>query len=550
MRFQFNELSDLLGQRIDHESVLDLAQRLGAKPPKPSTDSNDTGYLTHKASKLEVAWSHRVCLPDLYPPRKQGRLYVCYVTTIWFDPAMVDGLPEGLSPGADADAIVRTFGAEKHTSFVGTTLDIPLNATGARSLSVDLDDAGQRIDEGRRWIMRLDEHNCYAYPRSVSHAFPPWRPEWPLEQADLATGFFLAWCIERGHIGERHLREHAELVEAVRARRMTGREFFYRTAYEGEFWSWDVSKALQRFCHTYFCCLCHRNSTHPLLGRADRCGPDDDLIALFGPHFPHGGGETADDWRNYDRFALLLDARYEDWKLTDLESDIDTDMKRHVKLIYLRQQKQMAELPPPVAADFGAKAANISELPADFSQTLLDWLETPASDPAFLAWLSELGLAVPDVPGYCSIDAPDRGFLIKLRAPWNVSRLEARYNADDRQKLQRKRLRIVEEIEFGREGYSTISNTNSLELAFNGYRPKLPFGLAFSDRLAEVDAHFGEDALHEHTWETYDDEETLTRRWDIGLDGRLWPDDPTTPTYRLILKFERSELSCVRVVLR
>ena len=548
MQFQFDELRALLGRRIDHESVLALARRLGAKPPKPSTDSNETGYLTHKESQLEIAWSHRVLLPETYPARKEERQYVCHVTSIWFDPARVDGLPEPLSPTADVDAIVQGLGGRRRSNFIGSMLDIPLDEHCR--LTIHLDDDGSTIDGERRWILQLEEYRRYACSRSVSHAFPPWRPEWPLEQADLATGFFIAWCIDRGHIGERHLREHAELLEAVRARRMTGREFFYRTAYCGEFWSWDVSGALQDFCATYFACLCHRNSTQPLLGRADRCGPDDDLIALFGPHFPHGGGETADDWNNYARFALLLDARHEDWQLTQLETNIDPGRQRQVKLIYLRRQKEMAALPPPVAASFGRKSGGAGKLPGDFSETLLGWLGTPANDPAFLSWLERLGLAVPDVPGYCSIDVPEHGLRLMLRAPWNIDRLESSFSADERRKLQRKRYRIVAEIEFGQSGYSAISNTTGLELAFDAYLPALPCGLAFADTLAGIDARFGEDALCEHTWETYGQDGSLTRRWDIATDGRLWPEDRTRPSYRLILKFEQGHLVCVRVVLR
>ena len=354
MELNFEELACLIGQRIDSPGVLNFAASLNVKPPKPTTDGDWSAAFVHKASSLEVSWSHRVHHPDFYPPRKENRRWVSYVTSIWFKPARLHGLPGGITGRSAIAEIVALFGDVARPQARGDVgveeIVIPLQKQLGMHLVLPVED-GCLTDEN--WILSFDEYRCHASSRSTNTlAFAPWRLEWPAEQADLPTGFFLAWCIAKGAVGERHLAQHPDLVAAVKERRMTGREFFYKTAFAGEFWSWDVSPELQEFTRRYFACLCNRNSTKPLLGRADRCGPDDDFMAVFGPHFPAGGLQAADDWVNQERFALLLEARLEDFRLTGLKTDIPSELSATVKVLYMRYQKQMAAMPPPVEAQF------------------------------------------------------------------------------------------------------------------------------------------------------------------------------------------------------
>ena len=77
---------------------------------------------------------------------------------------------------------------------------------------------------------------------------------------------FMAWCIERGWAGQRHIEQHPQLLAAVKLRQMTGREFLYQTAFCNEFWSHDLAPEVERFAFSYLKSLCHRNSSQPLLG--------------------------------------------------------------------------------------------------------------------------------------------------------------------------------------------------------------------------------------------------------------------------------------------
>jgi hypothetical protein len=320
----FSELVFLLGKRIVAPEVIAFATSHGVKLPlKPSTDGDSSGHFSIKKLNLEVRWSHDIALPDYYPPKKENQIYVCYISTIWFDALKVTGLPE------------------IDNALVG----VPQLLPGFANISLTTNNSGDRF------MLSLNEHRRYEFLKSGarSHAFTPWDPAWPPEQADLPISMWMAWVIHRGFMGERHLRDHADAVEAVRQRKQTGREFLYQVAFCNELWSWDVSPVLHRFAHRYIHCLCHRNSSQPLLGLADRCGPDDDFMAVFNPHFSNRGLSAADDWCNFDRFALFLDARYADFQLTGLVTDIDAETLKRVKLIYLKAQKAMADLPRPIA---------------------------------------------------------------------------------------------------------------------------------------------------------------------------------------------------------
>lgn len=218
-------------------------------------------------------------------------------------------------------------------------------------------------EKSKRWVLELDTHDRYNFLKSEvhAHAFSPWNPGWANQQADLPAGMFMAWCIHRNGVGERHLRDNAKWVEAVKQRQMTGREFLYATAYADEFWSWDIAPGLQRFAFRYFNCMCHRNSSSPLLGKADRCGPDDDFMAIFSPHFLGQGLDAADDWPNFDRFALFLDARYLDYQNSKLETEVDEPKKlAQIAANYRTLQKQIMALAPPLAANDSAVIANTS----------------------------------------------------------------------------------------------------------------------------------------------------------------------------------------------
>ena len=552
----FSTLASLLGQRIDSEPVTKFANEHGVKLPlKPSTDGSYKHYFSLKKLGLEVSWHHIIHHPDFYPPTKENRKNVCYIDAIWFDCQKVSDLPFGLTPQSNADEIAKSTSITPKKDPIDedrAIFKIPLETHPQAILWITVN-----IKSGApaklRWSVFLKAHNQYSFLKSGvhSHAFTPWHPNWPPEQNDLPIGMFMAWCIDRGYTGERHLNEHLPLVEAVKARALTGREFLYQTAYCNEFWSWDISPDIHSFAHTYIHCLCHRNSTQPLIGRAGRCGPEDDFMAVFNPFFENGGLDAADDWVNYVRFALLLDARLYDYEITNLETDIDESLLAKVHNNYAQAQSEMALLPPPVAlSNLGNTVSAPVTLPKDLTQKLMGYLGATTDSGPFQEFITSLGLEIPAIPGSASIDAPHAGFFIGLTYPWYASeRIKSQVDEATKKQMQRKKIKLIEEIEFTNSGATFISGTTGNSLAGQRYGQALPFSLSFDDTLPSYDARYGPDDFEEHTWDTYENDETLTRRWRIDFNGNNYEGEGDQPHLLLLVAFKKGAVDSVRLVI-
>ena len=551
---QLTTLIAAIGQRKESPAVEALVIQLGGKVPLPSKRE---GYFTAKKHHVGLAWNTEVLTPAFYPPKKEGRKEISYVTTIWFPSEGVsfEGLP------AQFLAISARTTAEEWAAFPGvsvvrnaflghTTYQIPAGQHAELLVTFNEDGKAEKS-----WTLAIREHSRYAFVRSSarSHAFSPWDPAWPDEQADLPMGMFMAWCIDRNRIGARHLNDHAELVHAVRSRQMTGREFLYRVAYCNEVWSWDVSQDAQAFAHTYLHCLCHRNSSTPLLGREDRCGVDDDFMAVFSPHFKGRGLEAGDTWDNYERFAVFLDARFRDHELTALETDLPAGTLRQVTEVYREAQARMDRLPParshreltePASGTAAPPPKACPAATAPLTPRLLTLFGKLTTEPEVLALANELQLRIPSVSWNTYIDAPEQGFFLDLVQPWNHERLGVDFAAA-KGALQRKKVKLVESIRFTAEGYSNVSNSTGSYLLCSGFQDALPLGFHFEEPLAAADQRLGEDVFQEHTWETYEGDGSLTRRW-TATDVTGAPEGD----YLVIADYEKHRLVCLRLVLK
>lgn len=545
-----------VGQRKDAPEVEELVAQFGGKVPLPSKKK---GYVSAKKHDVELAWHWEVLAPAFYPPKKEGRKEISYVTSIWFSPTDIEfaGLPEAysrISPQMTQPEWATLPGVTVRHTHIGD-MHYLLPVSDLATLLVSFDEDG-KMD--RRWTITARDHNRLAFVHSSarSHAFSPWDPLWPDDQADLPMGMFMAWCVDRGRIGARHLKEHAQLVEAVRERTMTGREFLYRAAYCNEVWSWDVSEATEPFAHSYLHCLCNRNSSTPLLGTKDGCGVDDDFMAVFTPHFKGRGLEAGDTWENYERFALFLDARYRDFELTRLTTDIEPDLLQQVKLVYREAQAKMVKLAAPqsyqdVAQASGNSAESASATspsalpaPAHLTKRLLGLLGRLTTAPEVTAFVEELKLTIPLTTWNTYIDAPALGFFIDLSRPWVHERLGEVYAAE-KAAHQRKKIKLIEGIDFTAEGYAKVRNSTGNYLLCSAFGDELPLGFRFDEDLAAVDKRLGEDEFNEHTWDTYDGDGSLCRRWRV----KAVPGAPKA-TYFVIADYEKYKLVSLRLLLK
>lgn len=544
-----DDLLGLVGARIDAPAVCEFAAAHGLKLPlKPTTDSNDRGSFAIRKLGIEVGYGHDIRLPDFYPPRKEARRYVCHVTNIWFEPAKLTALRPGLAVAASAAELRRVTGAVDRTDGLGRHhLDFPMASPLATRLSLPLT---QDDRAGTRWTLSLVQHERLAYLRSSarSHAFTPWDPNWPDEQADLPMGMFMAWAIQRGLVGERHLLDHAAEVEAVRGRAMTGRQFLYRAAFHNELWSWDLAPSLHDFAYRYVHCMCHRNSTTPLLGRADRCGPEDDFMAVFDPLLPGRGLSAADDWLNFDRFAVLLDARFADFGLTGLETELPADAAAAVRKLYAAAAPALAAMPAPIALasePAGAALSSNAGATAETTAQLLALLGHRTDEGLVQTFCDQHGLAIPAMTGKSSIDAPADGYFVELTNPWWHRRMGPEVAAADQARWQRKKVKLVDVVSFTAAGHQQISHSTGNSVLCGRYTGPLPLGLDFEDDLAAVDARLGADEFAEHDWDTYEGDGTLTRRWTMT---EVSPAPAHEAGYVVLIDFERHRLMALRIV--
>ena len=548
---KFNELFNLLGRRSDSPEVIGFAEANGVKLPlKHTTDSNQSQYFELKAYGVEVSWKHDVLNADFYPPKKENKKYVSYITSIWFNKQKIEELPYGLTSHDSFEEAVLKLKDLPHQVQVlkfGTRLVFSLPSNADIRITFFNDD--------KRGTIELKTSDRYDWLKSEvrAHAFSPWDNRWPNEQADLPNGMFMAWCIQRGWVGQRHIEQHPQLVEAVKQRHMTGREFLYQTAFNNEFWSHDLAPELERFAFSYLNCMCHRNSSQPLLGRVDRCGVDDDFMAVFDPLFTGRGLQAADDWTNYDRFALFLDARWYDYQQTALETDVeDASVLANVKAFYQAQQLKMLTLPAAVELKPASAKTENHALPHTAAATLQSFLGRCAEDADIQAFLNTYGLSYPSVSWNTYVDAPNLGLFLGLNYPWDFGGDRFKTLVDDKEqaRVKRKKIKFVEQIYFTNADYEQVSNSTGNYLLCQQFLPPLPFGMSWDMQLQDFDQRFGEDYHEEHTWDTYENDGSLSRRWAIDSAGHLFTDDDSEPHYLLLVEFLKFKSAQIRVVVR
>jgi len=140
-------------------------------------------------------------------------------------------------------------------------------------------------------IDRVDWHSGGDFPADL-----------PPDCGGTHIGIFLAWLIHNGLQGELHDEESPEELAAVRARRMTGREFLFR-ACDGKFWQDDLNDEGNAFAADYYTGEGGR-------GYGDYIGDYEQALAAELPSLYH----VEDTWANYDAIAPVISRRYAMWR--------------------------------------------------------------------------------------------------------------------------------------------------------------------------------------------------------------------------------------------
>ena len=148
---------------------------------------------------------------------------------------------------------------------------------------------------GHVTIDRYDWHSGGDFPEEL-----------PPENGGTHIGMFLAWIILNCLQGQVHDDESVEALNAVRLKRMTGREFLF-TACDGKFWGEDLSDEVKAFTAWYYS---GRNGK----GYGKYILDYEQILAVGSPTMYH----VKDTWENYDLLVPTIALRYTEWKAETL----------------------------------------------------------------------------------------------------------------------------------------------------------------------------------------------------------------------------------------
>ncbi|MBX4899255.1 MULTISPECIES: hypothetical protein [Rhizobium] len=156
-------LLDALGKRIDDPAALRLAEAIGKKPFKNTTPTN-TIDLENRKLGLELAARASITNRSYFPPRKDGRNWVTWVSHAFIYPKYRGSLPAGFDWQMDDAALSERFirrieGAVEEVRF---TLPAPREGLRAKA-TLGSDGLPERL------LLSVVEERAYAtiYPGGI-----------------------------------------------------------------------------------------------------------------------------------------------------------------------------------------------------------------------------------------------------------------------------------------------------------------------------------------------------------------------------------------------
>jgi hypothetical protein len=289
-------LLDALGKRIEEPPAVALAEALGTKPFKSATPNNQPGIGSAKLG-LEVGTDLNVKNRSFWPPRKQGRLWVTYVTHAFIRPNYPGPLPADFDWQMDDAALSARFERRVEGAIEAIRFMVPPPREGLRTTI-------QLGNDGRPRHLYL----AVASERDYATVYPDDKPANTIE-----AGFFAAWCALAGVLRQGRLdRQQEEALET----RLISPHAFLRGPLGGLLWQADVKGEFNSFCHAYMNELMEPRDAAALA----------DIREIFGQsNYWRTPGEplTQDSWANYDRIAPRYAQRLAQWQRGELASVVD-----------------------------------------------------------------------------------------------------------------------------------------------------------------------------------------------------------------------------------
>ncbi|SDW69634.1 hypothetical protein [Lysobacter enzymogenes] len=290
-------LLDALGKRIDDPAAVALAQALGSKPFKNATPGN-TVHLRSRKLGIEVGASMQIDNRAFFPPRKDGRRWVTWVSHAFVYPNYRGALPDGFDWSLDDAALSARFRRRVEGGLEEVRYTLPPPREGLRAkATLDEDD-----NRPRHLLLAVAEEADYAT------VYPGADPAHSVED-----GFFAAWCALHGMLREDRL--GADALAALRERRITPLALLC-DALGGLLWENDVRPEHAAFCHAYAKRLMEPDEACALC----------DAQAVFGDSNAWrkpGEAMTQDRWDEYDRIAPRYAQRWQQWRDGEIRSIVD-----------------------------------------------------------------------------------------------------------------------------------------------------------------------------------------------------------------------------------
>ncbi len=288
-------LMDALGKRIEDPAAIAFSGALGKRPFKRAT-LNNSPWLIDRKLGLEIATSVEIRNRAYWPPRKEGRVFVTWVSHVFIRPSYPGSVPAGFDWHMNDAALSARFerrveGVQRAVRF---TLPPPRDGLFA---SAELNEDGRPA----HLLMGV------AVERQYATIFAESRPEHNVEK-----GFFAAWCalsglVHEGRIDQGHL-------DALKLRSVPP-SFCLTTALEGLLWQGDVKPECDAFCFAYM---------NRLMKPDDAAALPDSKEIFGGSNFWRKADEplTEDSWENYDRIAPRYCLRLEQWRRGEITSTV------------------------------------------------------------------------------------------------------------------------------------------------------------------------------------------------------------------------------------
>ena len=281
----FRDFLNCLDRRIDDPVVVELMKRVEAKPLKPTNPNNDRGYIAIKP--IGVTSFEYSCAPDgirkYWPARKEGKVYLNYVTRIFFEKGFTEELPFGLKIGSSEDDVKKVAVLEEKES---KTKSYKINVAEGVDCRILID----KKNNIEKVILALQTE------RELISAFESGEKDSPYIYIE--DGFFAAWLALRNLLNPE--KYTSAVLAPLKDRKITPMEFL-RGPCQRLIWSGDLRQDMVKKLTDYYYAF-----------DADPNNFRSDIKAVFTTqnHFKNEGAKmTEDTWENFDLLAKQLDKR-------------------------------------------------------------------------------------------------------------------------------------------------------------------------------------------------------------------------------------------------